>query len=151
MAIEVTVETTIRRPPDVVFAELTDLDTWPTWLIATGIHAIERTAVGAIAPGERVTVSQRAAGRASVVDAVVTVLEPPRRFAIAGRDGDGVATTLEAVLTPDGEGTRLRWSARIELPLRFRVFEGLARPQVEHAAALDVEAFRRRLESAPAG
>lgn len=149
MAIEITIETTIARPPDAVFAALIDLDAWPSWLVATGIQAITRRSDGPLAADESVIVDQRAAGRASIVDARITALDPPRRFAIGGRDADGVSTSLEAALMPDGDGTRLRWSARVDLPLRFRVFEGLARPQVERAAALDVEAFRRRLESSP--
>ena len=149
MAISVTIETTIAREPDEVFAALTDLERWPTWLIATGIRSVQRTEGGPLTVGERVTVDQSAAGRSSTVEATIVALDPGARFLIEGRDGDGVSTSLEAVLARVEEGTRLRWSARIELPLRLRVFEGLARPSVERAAALDVEAFRRRLESSP--
>ncbi len=39
------------------------------------------------------------------------------------------------------------WSIRIGLPLRYRLLESMARPQVERAALLDVEALRRRLEA----
>ena len=35
----------------------------------------------------------------------------------------------------------------IGLPFRYRLFESLARPQVERAVVLDIEAFKRRLES----
>ncbi len=78
-------------------------------------------------------------------------MDAPSHFAIAGKDADGISTTLDAQLavTDDG-GTRLRWSARIDVPLRYRMFEGMVVPQVQRAAALDVEAFKRRLESAPA-
>ena len=76
-------------------------------------------------------------------------MEPGSRFAIEGRDADGIRTELDARLTAvEGGGTRLRWSARIDVPLRYRVFESMVAPQVQRAAALDVEAFKRRLESA---
>jgi uncharacterized protein YndB with AHSA1/START domain len=150
MAISVTIETDIARPSEVVFAALTDLATWPAWLIATGIVAITRQSVGPPSAGERLTIDQRAAGRSSTVDATVSAMDAPVRFAIEGRDADGVKTTLDAVLTPIDGGTRLRWSARIEVPFRYRIFESMVAPQVQRAAALDVEAFKRRLESAPA-
>lgn len=151
MAINVTIETDITRPPEVVFAALTDLATWPAWLIATGIVGIARGGDGAPAEGEHLTIDQRAAGRASTVDATVSAMDVPHRFAITGRDGDGVTTSLDAALVPIDGGTRLRWSARIDVPFRYRIFESMVAPQVQRAAALDIEAFKRRLESAPAG
>jgi uncharacterized protein YndB with AHSA1/START domain len=150
MAISVTIETDIARSPASVFAALIDLERWPSWLIATGIVAITREGDGPPAAGERLTIDQRAAGRSSTVEATVTAMEPPLRFAIQGRDADGVSTELDAALTPAEGGTRLRWSARISVPLRYRVFESMVAPQVQRAAALDVEAFKRRLESATA-
>ena len=49
---------------------------------------------------------------------------------------------------PDGDlATTLRWSVRIGLPLKFRMFESMVAPQARKAAALDVEALKRRLES----
>jgi uncharacterized protein YndB with AHSA1/START domain len=149
MAISVTIETDIARPPEVVFAALTDLATWPAWLIATGIVAITRDGDGIPTAGEGLTIDQRAAGRSSTVAATVSAIDAPRRFAIQGRDGDGVTTSLDAALTPIDGGTRLRWSARIDVPFRYRLFESMVSPQVQRAAALDVEAFKRRLESSP--
>ena len=49
---------------------------------------------------------------------------------------------------PTAPGTRLRWSLRLGLPLRYRMFESMVAPQARRAAALDLEALRRRLESA---
>lgn len=152
MAISVVIETRIGRPPEAVFDALADVDGWPTWLIATGIVRVARASDAPPVVGERVTIDQRAAGRASTVEAVVSAMQRPSRFAIEGRDGDGVRTVLDAELAPSEDGgTHLRWSVRIGLPLRYRVFESMAVPQVQRAAALDVEAFRRRLESAPTG
>lgn len=148
MAIAVTIETTIVRPPVEVFAHIADIDSWPSWLVASGIVRVDRAGDGPLVEGERLTVEQRAAGRAGTFQAQVTALQPPNRLALNGRDGDGVTIDIEADLAPDGDArTRLRWSIRIGLPLRYRMFESMARLQVERAAALDVEAFRRRLQS----
>ncbi len=149
MAIAVTIETTVARSPESVFAQIADIDAWPSWLIASGIVRVERATDGKIAEGEHLTVEQRAAGRAGTFEAQVTALEAPTRLALHGRDGDGVSIDIDAEFAPDGDGTSLRWSIRIGLPLRYRMFESMARPQVERAAALDIEALRRRLESTP--
>lgn len=150
MAIAVTIETHIARPPIEVFDALADIDRWPEWLIATGVIRVTRAFDDPPIRGERVKIDQRAAGRASLVDAVVTAMDPPTHFALEGRDADGVSTELDARFAPapDG-GTRLRWAVRIVLPMRYRLFESMATPQVQRAASLDVEAFRRRLESSP--
>jgi uncharacterized protein YndB with AHSA1/START domain len=151
MAIVVDIETDVARPPEPVFAALTDVEAWPAWLIATGIIRVARDGEGPLAVGTRLWIDQRAAGRASAVDAAVTELVPDTRFAVRGTDGDGVTTTLEATLAPTPTGTHLHWSARVDLPFRYRIFESMAAPQVRRAAALDIEALKRRLESAPPG
>jgi hypothetical protein len=46
----------------------------------------------------------------------------------------------------DTAATELRWTIRIGLPLRYRVFESMARPQVERAALLDIEGLRLAFE-----
>jgi uncharacterized protein YndB with AHSA1/START domain len=150
MAIAVTIETTITRPPAEVFVHIADIDAWPSWLIASGIVRVARSSDGPLAEGEGLTVDQRAAGRAGTFEARISALQPPRRLALNGRDGDGVTIEIDAELAPADVGTDLRWSIRIGLPLRYRMFESMARPQVERAAALDIEAFKRRLESTPA-
>ncbi len=156
MAIEVTVESTIERPPHEVFAAIADLDAWPGWLIASGITSVRRTSAAPLTIGERLVVEQHAAGRAGRFAAEVTALEPPRRLAIRGRDDDGISIEIEASISATATAgvagaTALRWGIRIGLPLRLRFFEGMARPQVEQAARLDVESLRLRLESATRG
>ena len=150
MAIKVVIETAVARPPAEVFAVIADIESWPTWLIASGIISIERSTDGPVTEGERLKVEQRAAGRAGTFDAQVTALEPPSRLALHGRDGDGVSIDIDAAIAPADDATNLRWSIRIGLPLRYRMFESMARPQVERAAALDIEALKRRLESTAA-
>ena len=157
MAIEIEHTQRIGRPPAEVFAFVADLDGWPRWLIASGIVAVQREAplVGTMpTAGERMTIEQRAAGRAGTFDVTVTTVEPGIRLALDGKDGDGVRIAIEAVVAPVPDGgpdasasTDLRWSFRIDLPFRYRIFEGMAEPQVRRAAMLDLEALRLRLES----
>ena len=97
-------------------------------------------------------VEQDAAGRSATFDAEVTALDPGSRFALRGRDRDGVTIEIEAVVSAAAEtagaATDLWWAIRIGLPLRYRMFEPMARPQVERAALLDIEGLRVRLEAA---
>jgi uncharacterized protein YndB with AHSA1/START domain len=141
MAIALELEVAIGRPPAEVFAHLTDVERWPEWLIASGVVRV--------VPGEdeRLTIDQRVAGRAATLDARIVAREAPTRFALEGRDRDGVTVAIDASLVQDGPGTRLRWSLRLGLPLRYRAFEPMVAPGARRAAALDLEAFRRRLES----
>ena len=148
MAIDVVIETRIGRPIADVFTHIADIDRWPEWLIASGIVRVARTGAAPLVAGEHLTVEQRAAGRAGTFAATVTTFEPATRLALTGKDGDGVSIDIAASLSPvDAVATDLRWSIRIGLPFRYRIFESLAAPQVQRAAALDIEALKRRLES----
>lgn len=155
MAIDVAIDSTVERDPDDVFAAVADLDAWPTWLIASGIRSVRRERGGTPLVGERLVVEQNAAGRAGTFDADVTGFEPGKRIALRGRDREGVTIDMEAAVVPtpgsDGRTTELQFSIRIGLPLKYRLFESMARPQVERAALLDVESLRLRLESPAEG
>lgn len=146
MTIAVDVETRIERPPADVFAALADVEGWPAWLIASGIVRVERLDAGALVSGSRLRISQTVAGRSTVLDGAVTVLAPGAAVGLRGKDKDGVTIEIDAVLAADDVATHLRWSLRIGLPLRYRMFESMVAPQARRAAALDLEAFKRRLE-----
>lgn len=151
MTIAAELETRVARPPHVVFGALLDLEGYPAWLIASGIVAVSRLDDGPLQPGTRVRIEQRVAGRASVLEGAVTEVEADRRFGLRARDRDGVSIQIDAALAADGEDAcRLRWSVRVDLPLRLRMFESMVAPQARRAAALDLEALRRRLEAVPA-
>jgi uncharacterized protein YndB with AHSA1/START domain len=142
------VETTIARPPAQVFEALADIERFPTWLIASGIVRVERLDGGPLAPGSAIRIEQRVGGRASTLEGSITTLEASHAFGLRGRDRDGVTIEIDATVAAGGPGSRLRWSVRIALPLRYRMFESMVAPQVRQAAILDIEAFRRRLEAA---
>lgn len=147
MTIAVEIETGIERPPADVFAELTAIERFPAWLVASGIVGVERLDDGPLAVGFRIRISQRVAGRSAVLDGTITQLDPDRTFGLQGRDQDGVTIEIDATVAGDSPGTRLRWSLRLGLPLRFRMFESMVAPQARRAAMLDLEAFRRRVEA----
>jgi uncharacterized protein YndB with AHSA1/START domain len=142
------IETRIERPPADVFTALLALEQFPQWLIASGITRVERLEDGPAAVGLRLRIAQSVGGRSTVLEGTITNLDEERAFGLQARDPDGVTIEIDAQLQPDSDGTMLRWAVRIGLPLRFRMFESMVAPQVRRAATLDLEAFRRRLESA---
>lgn len=148
MTIAVEVESRIGRLPADVYAQLIEIERFPEWLVASGIVRVERLDGGGLAPGAKVRIAQRVGGRSSVFEGAISALEPGRSLGLRGRDPDGVSIEIDAGVSPDELGTRLRWSLRIGLPLRFRMFESMVEPQVRRAATLDIEALKRRLESA---
>ncbi len=147
MTISVEAEARIGRPVADVFAALTDVERYPEWLIASGIVRVERLDAGPLQAGSRLRIAQTVAGRSTVLDGAVTVLAPDAAFGVRGKDKDGVSVEIDAVVSADDLATRLRWTARIGLPLRFRMFESMVAPQARRAAALDLEALKRRLET----
>jgi hypothetical protein len=130
-----------------VFSALTAVERFPEWLIASGIVKVERLDKGPLTSGSRLRISQTVAGRSTVLDGVVSVLTKDAALGLKGRDPHGVTIQIDAALVPDDLGTTLRWSLRIGLPLRYRMFESMVEPQARRAAVLDLEAFKRRLES----
>lgn len=147
MTVKVDVETRIGRPVADVFSALTAVERYPQWLIASGIVKVERLDEGPLASGSRLRISQTVAGRSTVLDGVVSVLTQDAAFGLKGRDPHGVTIQIDAALASDDLATTLRWSLRIGLPLRYRMFESMVEPQARRAAALDLEALKRRLES----
>jgi uncharacterized protein YndB with AHSA1/START domain len=147
VTIEARLETAIGRLPRDVFAQLAAVEQFPEWLVASGVVRVEQLDPGDVRQGTRLRIEQRIAGRATTLEGGVSAFEPAARFGIQARDKDGISVELEALLVPDGATTRLRWSVRLGLPLRYRLYESMAAPQLRRAAAADLERLKRRLEA----
>ena len=151
MTVAVELDTRIARTPATVFAALIDVERYPAWLIASGITRVERLDAGPLATGSGLRIHQTVAGRSTILDGKVTVLTPAAAFGLRGKDKDGISIEIDATLALDDLATRLRWSLRVGLPLRYRMFESMVAPQAKRAAALDLEAFKQRLEMGTEG
>ena len=147
MSVGVELETTIARTPAAVFEELAAVERYPEWLSSSGVHSIERLDDGPLAESSRLRIEQRISGQAATLDGTVTSFRPDEHLAIRAVDPRGIAVELEAVLAPEGSTTRLRWSIRLSLPLRFRFFESMVSAELRRAATADLENLRRRLEA----
>jgi hypothetical protein len=146
VAVKADLATRIECSADAVFDALAAVETYPSWLIASGVVAVERFDSGPIGRGSKLRLRQSIGGRSTVLEGEVTSFDPPGAFGLRARDRDGVKIAIDALVDGEAGGARLRWSIGLTLPLRFRMFEGLLAPQVQRAATLDLEALRRRLE-----
>jgi uncharacterized protein YndB with AHSA1/START domain len=147
MAIEARLETAIGRSADDVFQHITNVEGFPEWLVASGVVRAKRLESGPLKRGSHVRIEQRIAGRETTLDGEVTALDPGSRFAFRARDRDGISIDVDAQLAAAGATSRLRWSIRVGLPLRYRLFESMAAPEVKRAAAADLDRLKRRLEA----
>jgi uncharacterized protein YndB with AHSA1/START domain len=139
-------EVQVARGVDAVWAELTAIERFPEWLRESGIIRVDRLTEATTALGTALRIEQRLAGRTSVLEGVVTAWEPPAHFGFRARHPDGIAIEVDAALAPDAATTWLRWRIQIGLPLRLRLFESVAAPEVRRAAAADLFGLKRRLE-----
>jgi uncharacterized protein YndB with AHSA1/START domain len=147
VSIEARLETTIGRTAEDVFGQLGAVEQFPEWLVASGVVRVERLDAGPLKEGSRLRIGQRIAGRATTLEGRITAFEQAKRFGFQARDRDGISVEVEALLASEGATCRLRWSVRLGLPLRFRLFESMAGPEVRRAAAADLERLKQRLEA----
>jgi uncharacterized protein YndB with AHSA1/START domain len=129
----------IARPPEDVFAILTDPDRLAEWQTST--VEVRRERSDPLSAGERFQEVHKGAGRRLESTVEVAEFEPPRAFAIRIVDGplpvDGRWT-----LEPAGAGTRLHFAGTGELrgPLR------LLGPLVTGTVARQFRGHHRRLK-----
>ena len=146
MTIKTDIDLPIARTADAVWAELTTLERYPQWLRESGVTQIERE-MGPLGAGTRLRIQQRLAGQPALLEGLVTAWDPPRHFAFRATHPDGITVEADAAILDEGPTCRLRWSLRIGLPLRLRLFEGVAAPQAKRAATTDLLGFKRLMES----
>jgi uncharacterized protein YndB with AHSA1/START domain len=146
VTIKAEIELPIARPAEAVWAELTALERYPEWLRESGVTHVERE-IGPLGSGTRLRIRQQLAGRPALLEGIVTAWDPPHHFAFRATHPDGITVEADSLLVDEGPTCRLRWSLRIGLPMRLRMFEGLAAPQARRAATADLLGFKRFLES----
>jgi uncharacterized protein YndB with AHSA1/START domain len=138
----------VARPPQEVFAYVTDPSTMPEWQqgCVSGHMDTPTTRVGS-----KCTTVRRIGGREREVTTEITAHDPPRRWADRGIDGP-IRALVAVTVEPLADGSRSRLT--IELDFIGRGIGKLLVPLVvrRQAAAEMPENMRRlrqRLESAP--
>jgi uncharacterized protein YndB with AHSA1/START domain len=96
------VQIDIDRPPEDVFALLTDVGRLPEWQGSALSAAVE----GPIGEGTRIRETRRFVGREFRVVHEVTAYDPPHRFDVQSVEGP-LPLTISHTLEPSGGGTHL--------------------------------------------
>jgi uncharacterized membrane protein len=132
-------EVVIARPPDDVFAYLSDLGNLPEWQTSvTELHADDE---GPLEEGARFTEVRRVAGKRIESRLEVETIAPGRELALRVVTGP-VPGTVRHLLEAAGDGTRLRVIGE----LSGGGLRGLAGPLLERAARREAAADLRRLK-----
>lgn len=101
----------IARSPQDVFAVLSDPTTAVEFL--ENITRSEKLTEGPIGFGTRFRETRVVGGKEVSADLLVTVYEPHTQIGISS-EAEGVTVEYHYRLTPEGEGTRLKWICELE-------------------------------------
>jgi uncharacterized protein YndB with AHSA1/START domain len=137
----------IGRPPEDVFAYVTDPSHLPEW--QGGVVRAERIGEGPVAVGTRAVVTRRIGRREQNMTIEIAELDPPRSFAVRGLDGP-VRGENRGIIEPLDDGRRSRLA--YELDLRGHGIGRLLVPfvvkrQAQQGTPRNMEKLKERLES----
>jgi uncharacterized protein YndB with AHSA1/START domain len=137
----------IGRPPEDVFAYVTDPSHLPEW--QGGVVRAERLDEGPVVVGTRAVVTRRIGRREQSMTIEIAELDPPRTFAVRSLDGP-VRGENRGTIEPLDDGRRSRLS--YELDLRGHGIGKLLVPHVVKAQAQrgtprNMQKLKERLES----
>ena len=101
---QVTVETTIAAPPDVVFATMTDVARWPEFI--RSVERMEMLTDGAVRVGTRFRETRTMFGRSASEEMTVAELSSPHRLVLTA-ENHGTRYVATHVVTPAPNSARL--------------------------------------------
>lgn len=138
----------IERPPDEVWAVVSDLGTHLEWRPA--LVDFRQVSEGPLAVGSRIREVLRWGGRELVLDDVVTALEPGRHFGITG-GWKAADFDLDIHLEPTGEGaTRVTfdWPLRPK-SLLMKAVAPFVKGTMQRATAEEARLLKAVVEGRP--
>jgi uncharacterized protein YndB with AHSA1/START domain len=136
------VEIEIDRPPEAVFALLTDVARLPEWQAS----ALSAEAEGALAEGTRIREARRFLGREFRIVQEVTAYDPPHRFELRSVEGP-LPLRVSHTLEPSGGGTHLDVVGEATPKGMLRFAAAGAAKAAEADFRKDLERLKQRLES----
>lgn len=141
-------EIVVARPPDVVFDYLADVRRFPQWQPA--IERAEQLTPGPLAAKTRLKLVVR--GPTGPTEVLGEIVAADRPSLLAVRTLSGPATVeARCALVAEGDGTRVSFSASIELKGMLRFAEGAARGMIERQLPTALADLARRIESEAPG
>lgn len=142
--IKIDQEIVVARPPAAVFDYLADVQRFPQWQPA--IERAEQLTPGPLAAGTELRLVIRGPTGPTEVTGVVVDLDRPSLIGLRTLTGPA-EVEARCALSPDGEGTRIRFTAAIELKGMLRFVEGAARGMIEREMPSTLAELARRIES----
>jgi len=139
---ELTVD--IARPPDEVFAYLTDVSNLPAW--QAGVRSAQIVGGGEPGAGARIAESRHLLGREFHTTLEIADYEPPRLFALRALDGP-VPFSVRHELEPTESGTRLRVTGEGDHGLLPGFAAGMVARRVQKQFRTDFERLKHLLEA----
>jgi uncharacterized protein YndB with AHSA1/START domain len=143
IAFDLTID--VARAPAAVFAYVTDPRNLPAW---QGTAAVEQLTAGPVAVGTRFRETHERMGRRLESVTEVTAYEPDRRFAVRVAEGP-VPIDGDWRFAPADGGTRIDFSASVQLSGAMRVLRQLIARAVRRQMRRDHERLKQLLESQP--
>jgi carbon monoxide dehydrogenase subunit G len=131
----------IARPPDEVFAFVTDLDNLPRW--QPTVRQVDWD--GQLQDGSEFEETREMLGRRARSRLEVTALEPAHEFSIRVVKGP-VPLAVRHVFEPTGDGTRLTLEAEGEAGGLMRLAAPIAERAAARQAGQDLERLKRLVE-----
>jgi uncharacterized protein YndB with AHSA1/START domain len=135
------VEIDIDRPPEDVFALLTDIGRLPEWQAS----AVSAEAEGPVGEGTRIRETRRLMGREYRVVHEVTAFDPPHRFDVQSVEGP-LPLTVRHTLEPSGGGTHLEVVGEAKPKGVLRLAAGGIAKTAESEFRRDFERLKELLE-----
>ena len=136
----------IARPPEEVFAVLTDIERLPEWQSS----AVSASVDGELRVGAIVGEQRRFMGRDIETKDEVTAYEPPRRFDLKSRGGP-VSYEIHHALVPRNGGTRVRVDVDVKIGTMMRIAAQPMLKAAERELRSDFERLRELVEASARG
>ncbi len=132
----------IDRPPEEVFAYVTNLANLPEW--QSGVR--EATVEGPMRAGATVRERRRLLGRDLSTTLEVSEYEPGRRFSLRARSGP-LPFEVTHSFEPSGAGTRLVFHGEAKPPGFLRLTRGMVKGMAEREFSAYFKTLKQVLES----
>jgi uncharacterized membrane protein len=134
----------IARPPEDVFAYLSDLNRHPEW--QESLQSVTVESEGPVGVGTRVTHHRKLGPRTVATASEITAYDPPHRIAFRGLDGPIRATGSQRI-EAGGDGSRVDFEMELEGYGLGKLMLPMARRQAARQVVSDHERAKQILES----
>lgn len=143
----ITASTEVARPPEEVFAYVTDPSRFAEW--QEDVVEGHMAGTGPPAPGDRCMTTRRVGRTERPVTSEIAHADPPRKWGVRGIDGP-VRAVVDVDVVPLDEGQRSRVTIQLDFTgqgIGKLLVPLIVRPSARKEMPANLERLRQRLES----